>query len=262
MNNTTPLYINSPKDQSRWKTLFGFRWQPSRWTWLAALLTVLVFLSSAAILPFEGRSAHPAAVILSTFLMRLVLGVAVPLWFVLVLQGGKLADLGITRRRLPLMLGISLVLAVLQGLLFSQEAGIPLQFNGNQIPALAFILVSGIFELVFFYGYLQGEFEKAFGLIPSILLAALAYSAHHIGFQPGAYMELFFVGILYIGIFRAAGRNAFVLYPFAWGVGACWDVLLDDQISSPSFRWWVALTLLGLTLAAFWFFHRRSGSKG
>jgi hypothetical protein len=71
-------------------------------------------------------------------------------------------------------------------------------------------------EVVFFYSFQRTLFERAFGIIPGIILAALFYSFHHLGFQP-EFGKLFFVGLMYATTFRL-GNSAFMIYPFFWGV--------------------------------------------
>jgi hypothetical protein len=85
--------------------------------------------------------------------------------------------------------------------------------------------------LIFFYGFLRTLFEKAFGIVPGIILAALFYSFHHIGFQP-EYGKLIFVGLLYAVVYRL-GNNALLLYPFFLGVGGAYDVLIQSEAVSP-----------------------------
>lgn len=47
------------------------------------------------------------------------------------------------------------------------------------------------------------------------------------GFQP-EFPKLFFVGLMYSSVFRLT-RNFLIVYPFFWGVGATWDVLVQFE---------------------------------
>ncbi len=80
--------------------------------------------------------------------------------------------------------------------------------------------------MICFYGFMRHLFEKAFGIIPAVILTALFYSFHHAGFQP-EFFKLFFVGIMYCSVFYIT-RNIFVIFPVFWGVGAMWDVIVDS----------------------------------
>ena len=50
------------------------------------------------------------------------------------------------------------------------------------------------------------------GVVPSVVLTAVFYAFHHIGFQP-EYGKLIFVGLLYASIFRM-GNSVFMIFPF------------------------------------------------
>lgn len=99
--------------------------------------------------------------------------------------------------------------------------------------------------MLFIYGFLRSGFERSFGIIPAIILTAVFYSLHHAGFQP-EFMHLFFVGIMYVSVYYIT-KNLFIIFPFFWGVGALWDVLVDssagDSIKN-SFSFGVALAII------------------
>ena len=219
------------------KKICWFTFQPDKHTLIAFLLSGGVIVASAGQLLFQNTAYGFIGRFTFSMLMAVGFGIFGALYHTLVIQKMTLKDLGIRFDLSGRMLLISIGLGIAQALLFTFEANQPLHFTTDHLEAIAYILLAGIFELVFFYGYLQHEFEKAFGVVPSLLLAAGIYSLHHIGFQPGVYLDLFIVGLVFLGIFRSAGRYILVLYPFAWGVGACWDVLLDDQINAEYFRW-------------------------
>ncbi|MFZ5933083.1 MAG: type II CAAX prenyl endopeptidase Rce1 family protein [Patescibacteria group bacterium] len=106
--------------------------------------------------------------------------------------------------------------------------GLNFQLNFNTLWSIIYIMVTGIFEVIVFYSFLRTVFEKSFGIIPAIILTALFYSFHHIGFQP-EFLKLFFVGIIYAVVFRGA-NSALLIYPFFWGVGASYDVLIQSNV--------------------------------
>lgn len=58
-------------------------------------------------------------------------------------------------------------------------------------------------------------------------MTAVFYSLHHAGFQP-EFLKLFFVGIMYVSVFYIT-KNIFSIFPFFWGVGAIWDVLINSE---------------------------------
>lgn len=111
--------------------------------------------------------------------------------------------------------------------IFISETTEPILFSTDSFYAITYIFAAGIFEMIFIYGFLRYEFERAFGMLPSVFLTAAFYSLHHAGFQP-EFTKLFFVGIMYVGIFDIT-RNLFSIFPFFWGVGAVWDVLINSE---------------------------------
>ena len=87
------------------------------------------------------------------------------------------------------------------------------------------------FELVFFYAFQRTLFARAFGLVPGILLTALFYALHHIGFQP-EYGKLVIVGLIYATTY-SLGNSALLIFPLFLGVGGVYDVLFQSQVVSP-----------------------------
>ena len=242
------------------KKIMGLAFKPDKHTLIAFLLSAGVIAASAAQLLFMNAANPFLGRFIFSMVMAVGFGICGAFYHSLVMQKMTLIDLGIRTDRIGRMLLISTGIGIVQVLIFTFEAKQPLHFTPDHIEAILYILLAGIFELVFFYGYLQREFEKAFGLIPSLILAAGIYSLHHVGFQPGVYLDLFIVGLVYIGIFRLAGRHAFVLYPFGWGVGACWDVLLDDRINADYFRW-EGVIIYAILIAVTFFFNLHLAKK-
>ena len=85
-----------------------------------------------------------------------------------------------------------------------------------------------------------------------IVLAAAFYSLHHLGFQT-EFVKLFFVGIMYGAACRWA-RSVLIIYPFFWGVGALFDVLLQAQAITPIAWPWPrsGLVLVSICLLLHW----------
>ena len=144
--------------------------------------------------------------------------------------------------------------------------GLLAMFLSKQVPENAislqnfygafYILVAGIFEMTFIYGFLRMSFEKAFGIIPAIIMTSAFYSLHHAGFQP-EFLHLFLVGLMYCSVLYIT-KNMLVIFPFFWGVGALWDVLVSseagDEIRNPvSF----VIALIILIASAAWVLIRK-----
>jgi len=207
-----------------------FRWQPSHETLVALVAGAVVLGLSAATLPFENWPWARIAVrdIGQIFLV----GILFPL--VYIQRSGKgWAEFGFSFKKWPILLPINLVLGVLLFFMFLSESPLPADFRLSAITvwSAAYVMLALCFELVFFYAFLRTLFERAFGIAPAIVLTALFYAFHHIGFQP-EYGKLIFVGLLYATTYRI-GNSALLIFPFFLGVGGTYDVLIQSQVVSP-----------------------------
>ncbi len=188
---------------------------------------VMIFLSLIMLL-FGGDSFIDKAMsfILRDLLMIFGLGIVFVSLYVWK-KDGSVKAIGFTGRKNILSLLLNFILAAGLLTMFLKEekpAGI---LEIKNLYAAAYILVAGIFEMTFIYGYLRASFEKAFGIIPSILLTAAFYSFHHAGFQP-EFLHLFFVGLMYCSVYYIT-QNLLIIFPFFWGVGALWDVIVSSE---------------------------------
>jgi membrane protease YdiL (CAAX protease family) len=76
-------------------------------------------------------------------------------------------------------------------------------------------LAVGLFEAIFFRGWLQLRFENAFGSVPGLVLGALCYSLYHIGYGMNFDELLFLFGL---GRLLPLDKEhfRFVLYTHRW----------------------------------------------
>jgi membrane protease YdiL (CAAX protease family) len=206
-----------------------FRLNVSKETGVAALAGCVMIALSLLMIPFDGDSGLDFVV---SFVLRdlfMIFGLGVVFVSLRSEKIGEefLGDLGFTKRKWVVSVIINVVLA----------AGLLAMFMKKQVPenvfaignlyGASYILVAGIFEMTFIYGYLRMSFEKAFGAVPAIILTAAFYSFHHAGFQP-EFAHLFFVGLMYCSVFYIT-KNLLIIFPFFWGVGALWDVLVSSE---------------------------------
>ncbi|MGD0918683.1 MAG: hypothetical protein ABSB22_19720 [Thermodesulfobacteriota bacterium] len=207
-----------------------FRWQPSRQTFIAMIAGVVVLGLSMLMIPVENWPW--LRIIIRDIGQIFLVGILFPLLYVH-RSGEGFARLGLSFRKWYLFLPINFVLGVLLLLQFLSKSPPPTGFRLDA-PTLwktAYIMLALFFELLFFYAFLRSLFEKAFGIVPGIVLAALFYAFHHAGFQP-EFGKLFFVGVLYAAVYRL-GNSALLIYPFFLGVGGAYDVLIQSQVVSP-----------------------------
>lgn len=202
-----------------------FNFTPDNTTLVGIVSGILMIVLSITMNVFpDNVFAH---FVLRNILMIYILGFVFPLYFILYKEKRSLSILGIHTKKIRISLVINLVAAAALLAIFIKEKSTPIVFTREHFFAIVYIFVAGVFEMLFIYGFLRYEFEKAFGIIPAIILTAFFYSLHHAGFQP-EFVELFFVGILYTTVFYST-RNLFCIFPFFWGVGAVWDVLVDSD---------------------------------
>lgn len=207
-----------------------FRWQPSRETFVALIAGVVVLGLSAAMLPFENWPWVKIAI--RDVGQILLVGIFCPLAYIQ-RSGKDWAEFGFSFKKWTILLPINLVLGVLLFLMFLSESPPPADFRLNALTiwSVAYVMLALCFELVFFYAFLRTLFERAFGIVLAIILTALFYAFHHIGFQP-EYGKLVFVGLLYATTYRI-GNSALLIFPFFLGVGGIYDVLIQSQVVSP-----------------------------
>jgi len=214
-----------------------FRFKVSKDTGIAAVSGLVMIALSLLMLPFGGDSIRDTVIsfILRDVLMIFGLGVVFVSLYVEKKGAGTLPELGFTKRKWILSLILNVALAAgLLAVFLKDEVPVNVISLKNLYGA-TYILVAGIFEMLFINGFLRMSFEKAFGIIPAILLTSVFYSLHHAGFQP-EFLHLFLVGFMYCGVFYIT-KNMLIIFPFFWGVGALWDVLVSseagDEIKNP-----------------------------
>ena len=213
----------------------------------------MIFLSLIMLL-FGGDSFLDKAMsfVLRDLLMIFGLGIV----FVSIYVGKKedgLKTIGFTGRKTVLSLVLDFILAAGLLAMFLKDEKPSGILEIKNLYAAIYILVAGIFEMTFIYGYLRASFENAFGIIPAILLTSAFYSFHHAGFQP-EFLHLFFVGLMYCSVYYIT-QNLLIIFPFFWGVGALWDVIVSSEAGEEiknleSF----IIALVILVLSAIWIF--------
>lgn len=234
------------------KNLFRFNFTKETAVAFAAGAAMLAL--SLLMLPFAGDSLADKIIsfALRDLLMIFGLGVVFVSLFVERNKDGVKA-IGFTGKRNVLSLLLNILFAAGLLAMFLKEGRPQGILEARNLYAAAYILVAGVFEMTFIYGYLRACFERAFGIVPAILLTAVFYSFHHAGFQP-EFLHLFFVGLMYSAVYYIT-QNLLIVFPFFWAVGALWDVIVSSEAGNEiknleSF----AIALAILVLSAIWIF--------
>jgi uncharacterized protein len=167
-----------------------------------------------------------------SFAFGLVIGVVGPIVYQVWMRGRDLRSLGLGFHHLRATLTLGLVFAAIQ--FASTLWGYDLPAAADWVPLLVMSLVVGLFEAVFFRGFIQGRLEASFGVIPAVGGAALLYALYHVGFGMGAneMWFLFGVGVVYAVIYRLT-TNILILWPLLTPLGAFFNNLQAGDIELP-----------------------------
>jgi membrane protease YdiL (CAAX protease family) len=197
-----------------------------------------------------------------TFATGLLLGVSGPVVYRVWLRGGSLGDLGIGARRWRSTLALAVLFAGVQFsiTLWGHDLPRPVEW----IPLLTMALTVGLFEAVFFRGFIQGRLEASFGAVPAVLGAAGLYGLYHVGYGMGG-GEMFFLfglGIVYAVAYRLT-ENVLVLWPLLTPLGSFFAQLEAGDIRGQ--LPWASMAgfgdVLALMVLILWLTHRREWKR-
>jgi hypothetical protein len=125
------------------------------------------------------------------------------------------------------------------------------------VPLLLMSLTVGVFESIFFRGFIQNRLEASFGPVFGVGLAAALYGLYHYGYGMGSEEIVFLtgLGVVYALAFRAT-RNILILWPFLTPLGSLFTNLEAGDIVLP----WASMAGFGEVLIAMgvvlWLAHR------
>jgi len=230
-----------------------FRWHLSREALVALMVGGVVIGLSASMIPFKNWPW--ASVAIRDIGQIFLVGILFPLVFIH-RSGKDWSEFGFHLKKSPIFLLINLVLGILLFFMLLSKSPPPADFrlNASTLWSAALVMLALVFELIFFYAFLRTLFEQAFGIVPAVILTALFYAFHHMGFQP-EYGKLIFVGLLYAITYRL-GNSALLIFPFFLGVGGTYDVLIQSQKVSPILYPEIRAVYLGvlilITVACIW----------
>lgn len=219
---------------------------------IGALYVAIVALNSAAFLVF---TVDQVAGLFLCFATALVLGVAGPIVYTVRVRHRPLSDLGLRRDNLRAAAGFALVFATVQFILTLWRYDLPAPVDW--VPLLVMALTVGVFESVFFRGFVQTHLEARFGTVPGVGGAAILYGVYHVGFGMTGTDLLFLtgLGIVYAVAFAIA-RNLVVLWPLLTPLGSFYANLEGGDIELP----WASIAgfvdVLGLMVLSWWLMRR------
>jgi membrane protease YdiL (CAAX protease family) len=167
-----------------------------------------------------------------SFAFGLIIGVVGPIVYQVWMRGRDLRSLGLGFHHLRATLTLGLVFAAIQ--FTSTLWGYDLPAAVDWVPLLVMSLVVGLFEAVFFRGFIQSRLEASFGVIPAVGGAALLYALYHVGYGMGAdeMWFLFGLGVVYAIVYRLT-TNLLVLWPLLTPLGAFFNNIQTGDIELP-----------------------------
>ncbi|NLY52932.1 MAG: hypothetical protein GX063_08520 [Firmicutes bacterium] len=232
-----------------------FIWRPTLDT-LAAAGSGIFILALSALMGSLTSTMPLAGILVRDIGMLIFAGIFFPLWYIHH-RRWQWADFGFHLRNWKLYLVLNLLLGgLLWGILWVSRGPWKITLDAHTLGCGLYVMLAGIFEVVFFYGFQLHLFEKAFGTVMGIVLAAAFYSLHHMGFQT-EFAKLFLVGIMY-GTACRFTKSVLIIYPFFWGIGALFDVLVQAQAITPIAWPWPRS---GLLLVLMYFLFRWGGRR-
>lgn len=239
----------------RRREAWAVRWEPTRHTWVALGTGMAAFLFSAALLLFEEGSA--SARLIHYVLIYVLCGFILPWGYTLLVEQDTPAAMGLSNKKWQLSLALNVGLGAFFLLVLLAEADLNSINAGVFARATFVLLVGNLFELFLYYGFIHRRLEKAFGVIPAILVTSAVYVLWHAGTQlphePDllvGILKLFFVGVMYQSVFSIT-YNLLTIWPFFVGVGVLLDYVVNIEAMTPTSRhWpWAVLTVLLMTVS-------------
>jgi len=196
--------------------LSGRRWfafEPTRDT-AAAVATALIMTCGGYYLLVhlpEGSMVQLAYRIVFELLL-----VIFPVWWICHYRNQPLRELGITMEKAKPSLLISIAVTLLFLYFVFRHFS---SYGTALIPHFVLNAVI-LWEPFFLFAWLQIRFDRAFGIIPGILLAGICLGAYHIGtYGLPLVVSLMAFGIVFAALFRIT-ENILIMWPLTWSTAS------------------------------------------
>jgi membrane protease YdiL (CAAX protease family) len=250
----------------RRREAFQLRWQPTRSTWAAVGAGLAASAISLLLLLFDSWGPASQAILFGPLYVGC--GFLIPWGYALLIERSGVAALGLKRERWAASLAISAVLAALFLPILLSEGDLA-SIGWDKVARASFVLTGagGLFELFLYYGFIHLRLDKAFGLIPAILLSSAIYVLWHVGTQLPlednpllALWKLYLVGVMSQSVFSLT-RNVLIIWPIFGAVGVMLDFAVNiDGVEAVSSElpWAVgSVTLMVVCAVTTWLMARR-----
>jgi uncharacterized protein len=165
----------------------------------------------------------------ASFAVGLLIGVAGPVAYTIWIRERPLASLGLSMTDLPRVALLALTFAAVQFAITLW--GYDLPGTRGWVTLLGMALMVGIFESIFFRGFVQGRLQASFGAAPAVFGSALLYGIYHVGYGMGFEDTVFLagLGIVYALAYLTVG-NVLVLWPLLTPLGNLYAQLESGEL--------------------------------
>ncbi len=186
---------------------------------LAAVAALYVAVVGLFKLAFAGFGTTNTLWFFLTFAAALLLGSVGPIVYFVWIRHRPLAALGIGLHNLRSTIVLALIFGLTQFAVTLWTVTLPQPVDW--VPLLAMALTVGVFETVFFRGFMQGTLEPMFGAAPAVALAAGLYALYHFGYgmAPSDMLFLFALGVVYTVAYRIT-TNGVAIWPLLTPLGS------------------------------------------
>jgi membrane protease YdiL (CAAX protease family) len=248
-------------------TVPGARPQPSGAGVNRSVLVVIGAMYLAVVLlmrlAFVGFGVDRTLGLFLSFGAALLLGTVGPAVHAVRHQGRSLRSLGVRTDNLRTTVVLGLVFASVQFALTLWDYDLP--NPEDWVPLLVMALVVGMFESVFFRGFIQNRLAEQFGPAIGVSGAAIAYGLYHVGYGMGLTEIGFLTGLGAVySVAFALTRNVLVLWPLLTPLGSFYANVTAGDIDLP----WASVLgfadVAALMVAAYWIVaraHRRQVAR-
>jgi uncharacterized protein len=222
---------------------------------IRAVLLLYIGVVGALYLAFQVFTVDRTLGLFLCYAAGLILGVVGPVIYTVWMRRRSLADLGLTTKNWRQTVGLGVVLGLVQ--FFLTLYGYQLPAPVDWVPLLTMALMVGLFEAIFFRGFIQTRLSASFGPIPGVVAAAGLYALYHIGYGMGVreMVFLFALGMVY-GIAYACVNNVLVLWPLLIPLGSFYNNLQSGGFELP----WLSIAgfvdVMAIMLTAILLAHR------
>ena len=222
---------------------------------LITVLTLYVGVVASLTLAFRVFTVERTLGLFVFYATGLLVGVVGPVVYTVWIRRRPLADLGIRVDNWRQAVGLGVALAAVQ--FFLTLYGYDLPQPVDWVPLAVMALTVGLFEAIFFRGFIQTRLTASFGPVVGTGGAAALYALYHVGYGmgPTEMVFLFGLGVVY-AVAYACVTNILVLWPLLLPMGSFFNTVQSGEITMP----WAAILgfadILAVMFTAMWMAYR------